>query len=570
MPLILTDAQAALLRDEKKYLTELYATLSELNSAPNDLAALQDAIVRLDELFLIVVVGEFNAGKSALINGLLGAKVLQEGAIPTTTRVTLVKHGDTPRETVAPDDLAVMLYPLDLLREINIVDTPGTNAVIRKHEELTREFIPRSDLVLFVTSADRPFTESERQFMEHIREWNKKIVMVVNKRDLLEEEKAFNDVRQFVTSNATQLLGVTPELFFVSAKRESNDGQLSGGMNELNQYMRSWLDQTARLRVKFNTPLGVADQLLKRAEATNQQERAQLGQDIETAGHVEREVNAYEKDIRAEMEPRIAEIDNLLYQLEARGSDFFDQNIRVTKIGALARGDKFRAMFEQQVLAGVPQEIDNRTRAVVDWLVEKDLREWQNIVTYLQRRRVPADALVGELTTSFDMRRQALLASTTEAAQTVVSTYDAEKESREIGNHVEMAVAQTALVEVGAVGLGAIVATTVTVAALDVTGILLAGVVAVLGLFVIPYKRQQAKQKFKLKVQDLRARLGTVLRAQFGAEADRTITRMKEGVAPYVRFVKREKERIETTDAKLNAARQGLEKIQDKVDQAFA
>lgn len=569
MSLILNDAQAELLRDEKKYLTDLYATLTELNSAPNDLDALRDAVVRLEELFLIVVVGEFNAGKSALVNKLLGAPVLQEGAIPTTTRVTLVKHGETQRETVTPDDLAQVYYPLDLLREINIVDTPGTNAVIRKHEELTRDFIPRSDLVLFVTSADRPFTESERQFMEHIREWNKKIVLVVNKRDLLEEEKAFEDVRAFVTSNVTQLLGETPELFFVSAKREINGSELTGGMAQLDQYIRSWLDEDARLRVKFRTPLGVADQVLKHAETNAQHELEQLAQDIETADHVTRETTIYEKQIKEEMEPRIAEVDNLLYKLEARGNDFFDQNIRLIKIMDLARGDKFRAAFEQQVLAGVPEEIENRTRAVVDWLVEKDLREWQNIVTYLQRRRVPSDALVGELTTSFDMRRQALLTSTTEAAQNVVATYDAEKESREIGNHVETAVLQTGLAEAGAIGLGAIVATTVTVAAFDVTGILIAGVIAVFGLFIIPYKRQQAKEKFREKIRDLRTRLGNVLRAQFSAEADRTITRMKEGVAPYVRFVQSEKSRITESQEKLTGARKGLQHINERVDKTF-
>lgn len=569
MPFVLSDAQAELLRNEKGFLTDLYATLSELKSPPAELDALKDAIVRLEELFLIVVVGEFNAGKSALVNALLGAKVLQEGAVPTTTRVTLVKYGEVIRESVSPEDLAVVTYPLDLLHEINIVDTPGTNAVIRKHEELTRDFIPRSDLVLFVTSADRPFTESERQFLEHIREWGKKIVLVVNKRDLLEDEKSFNDVKRFVEDNAAQLLGVTPQLFFVSAKRDYVDGKFSGGLETLDAYVRTWLDESARLRVKFSTPLGVADQILKRAEAISQHEHEQLAQDVETATHVEREVASYEKDVRAEMEPRIAEVDNLLYKLEARGLDFFDQNMRLTKIFDMVRADKFRAEFEQQVLAGVPEEIDNRTRAVVDWLVEKDLREWQNILTYLQRRRVPSDALVGELTTSFDMRRQALLTSTTEAAQSVVASYDAEKESREIGSHVEMAVAQTAIAEVGAVGIGAIVATSVTVAALDVTGILLAGVVAVLGLFVIPYKRQQAKEKFKAKILDLRTRLGKVLRAQFNSEADRTITRMKEGVAPYTRFVTGEKDRIAATEAKLAAARKGLEGIQDKLEKIF-
>ena len=73
-----------------------------------------------------------------------------------------------------------------LLREIHIVDTPGTNAIIREHEAITSEFVPRSDLVLFVTSADRPFTETERVFLEQVRGWGKKVVIVINKIDILE------------------------------------------------------------------------------------------------------------------------------------------------------------------------------------------------------------------------------------------------------------------------------------------------------------------------------------------------------------------------------------------------
>ena len=82
----------------------------------------------------------------------------------------------------------VVTAPVELLRDLNIVDTPGTNAIHREHERLTREFVPRADLVLFVTSADRPFTESERAFLESIRDWGKKIVVVVNKADIFETD----------------------------------------------------------------------------------------------------------------------------------------------------------------------------------------------------------------------------------------------------------------------------------------------------------------------------------------------------------------------------------------------
>ena len=153
-----------------------------------DQETLARSIRQLDELFLLVVVGEFNAGKSAFINALLGQRVLEEGVTPTTTpHPRCSSTGPSVAHAVADAaSVDVITAPVELLRDIHIVDTPGTNAILREHEAITREFVPRSDLVLFVTSADRPFTESERAFLEAIRDWGKKIVVVINKIDILE------------------------------------------------------------------------------------------------------------------------------------------------------------------------------------------------------------------------------------------------------------------------------------------------------------------------------------------------------------------------------------------------
>ena len=184
---ILTDQQERILTDERRVLGELVAALARLEVTSEDQETLQRSVRQLDELFLLVVVGEFNAGKSAFINALLGSKVLEEGVTPTTSRIGLIRHGAAVAREVTSAGLEVIAAPVDLLREINIVDTPGTNAVRREHEALTREFVPRSDLVLFVTSADRPFTESERAFLQSIRDWGKKIVVVLNKVDIFEK-----------------------------------------------------------------------------------------------------------------------------------------------------------------------------------------------------------------------------------------------------------------------------------------------------------------------------------------------------------------------------------------------
>jgi small GTP-binding protein len=563
MTTVLTPPQAELLKDEKAYLADLLATLTAFKHPPEELADLRQALLQLDELFLIVVAGEFNSGKSALINALLGERVLAEGVTPTTTRITLIKYGEQKQESFGAGGLAVLTFPLDLLRELNFVDTPGTNAVIRQHEELTRDFVPRSDLVLFVTSAERPFTESERQFLEHLRAWGKKIVFVINKRDILAGENELREVMTFVAENAARLLGAPPEIFAVSAKH-------GDGMSELRAYIHAWLDETARLRVKFANPLGVAEHILQREHARLAHERAQLQSDAEMVDTVEREVATYEAELKNELGARLAEVDNVMLRLQARGTDFFDQKFRLTNLPDLARGDRFRALFEHQVLTGVSDEIDHHIQSAVNWLVEKDLRHWQHIAAFLAKRRTAAaERLVGEVSTDFDLRRQALLDSVTQSAQSVVSSYDIEAESRELGNAVESSVAQMALVEAGAVGLGTIVTLLVSSSALDVTGVMFAGVVAIVGFFIIPYKRQQAKTRFKEKIETVRQNLNRVLITQFHSEADRTLNRLREGIAPYVRFVRGEKERLASVERTLTNASDELARLRARIETVF-
>ena len=225
---LLNDTQARFLREEKEALADVRTALAGLDVPREALATLQNAILQLDELFLLVVVGEFNAGKSALMNALLGAgqeRVLAEGVTPTTSRVTLVKWGPEIAEQVVDEGYAIYTHPLALLRELNIVDTPGTNAVIRQHERLTEEFVPRSDLVLFVTSADRPLTESERQFLERIRAWGKKVIIAINKADIFENDVARQEVLDFVRRHSSEALGFEPEIFLVSARLAQQAGQ---------------------------------------------------------------------------------------------------------------------------------------------------------------------------------------------------------------------------------------------------------------------------------------------------------------------------------------------------------
>jgi small GTP-binding protein len=223
------EARRALLGEARRLLAELEGWVRAIGTDDELARALADSHAQLDEGFLVVVVGEFNAGKSAFINALLGRALLEEGVTPTTSRIGRLRWADEQSRHLGADGVETIAAPVELLRTVTIVDTPGTNAVLREHEALTREFVPRADLVLFLTSADRPFSETERSFLEALREWGKKVVVVVNKADLLESEPDRARVLAFVREQAARTLGATPEVFALSA-RQALKARLAGDL----------------------------------------------------------------------------------------------------------------------------------------------------------------------------------------------------------------------------------------------------------------------------------------------------------------------------------------------------
>jgi len=127
---ILKKEQQALLKEERRIMNDLQMALVKFDGESEDEESLRHSIQQLDELFLVVVVGEFNSGKSAVINALLGQRVLEEGVTPTTTQIHQIRYGKASERRVLGDGQTVLTYPIEFLSEMTIVDTPCTNAVI--------------------------------------------------------------------------------------------------------------------------------------------------------------------------------------------------------------------------------------------------------------------------------------------------------------------------------------------------------------------------------------------------------------------------------------------------------
>jgi small GTP-binding protein len=566
---ILTAPQERLLADERRALGALLAVLARLEVAPDDQETLQRSVRQLDELFLLVVVGEFNAGKSAFINALLGSRVLEEGVTPTTSRIGLIRHGAAVAREVTSAGLEVIAAPVELLREINIVDTPGTNAVRREHEALTREFVPRSDLVLFVTSADRPFTESERAFLQSIRDWGKKIVVVLNKVDIFERAEEVTEVVTFISESARELLGFVPEVFPVSGRqalraKESGDAAAlaASGFERLEGFIARTLDEGERIRLKLLNPLGVGLRLLERHLEQTEARLALLKDDFAAIEEIDSQLALYREDLARDFRFRLADVDNVLKDFEKRGADFFEDTLRIGRILDLINQSRVKAEFERKVVADLPQVVEKRVDEVIDWLVASDMRQWKAVSDRLALREAEhADRMLGRMHGAFENDRARLLETVKREAQRAVETYDKDAEGRRLAEDVRDAVASTAIIQVGALGLGTIVAFLATSSAVDVTGIMAAGAISVLGLLVLPARRRQATIELRKKVHLMHEQLMGALTSQFDREVERSAQKVQEAVGPYTRFVRGERERLTATREELRRIRTEIERL---------
>ncbi len=582
---LLTEQQHQLIEDELGLLQRLADTLDRFPAAEEDEAAVRRAADHLTALFLLVVVGEFNAGKSAFINALIGADVMPEGVTPTTSVINLLRYGPEPAVTMQPDGVIVRDQPAEFLDEITVVDTPGTNAIIREHEQLTQQFVPRSDMVLFVTSADRPFTESEREFMETIQDWGKKIVVIINKADLLRDEAAVQEVADFVSESIERLLGFTPDVFAVSsllaqqakALGERNPEErarlwAASRFGPLEEYIFSTLDEEGRIRLKLLSPLGVGERITEKYLHVADERLTVLRDDLATIDNIERQLTAYQEDMRRQFAYHLTRVENIIARMLQRGDAFFEETIRIGRVFDLLNKDKIRGEFERQVVANTESQIDTVVDELIDWMVEQDLRIWQSVTDYIDRRRLTQyeEGLIGEVGGQFRYDRRSLLESVAKRTQEEVERYDLDAEANQLAESVRNAVATVAVAEAGAVGLGALVVAAASTVAVDVTGILAASLLAGLGLFVLPNKRRQAKRDFHAKAEELEQRLIEVMREQFEHELARSMDRVREAIAPYTRFVRSQHEHLERMRTELTAVDSDMRALRHRIGEERA
>jgi small GTP-binding protein len=251
-----------------------------------------------EDRFHLVVVGEFNHGKTTFVNALLGEQALPVGVTPTTATIHHIRWAEKPEafivrkaehtegadgsRTAGPRsgerraipfeeakrfavgggassedvDYLEIGYPAALLKErILLVDTPGVNDLSLQRADITYSYVPRADAVLFLLDAGQILKESERVFLQDklLKASRDKIVFVITKWDLLSPEEQ-REALAYAKVHLSDLVK-EPTVFPVSAENALAGKAASSGLPELVAHLTRFLAEE-RGRIMLDNALG--------------------------------------------------------------------------------------------------------------------------------------------------------------------------------------------------------------------------------------------------------------------------------------------------------------------------
>lgn len=218
--------------------SNLLVAAREFNASKETRAILKGQIDNINENFLFVIVGEVNAGKSSFVNALLGSPVCATSHEICTQDVQKIIYGE--KETLTQDShsrITTRQFPAEILKEITVVDTPGTNSRELDHQVITERFIPKCNLVLFIFQLDNIHVQSAWDLFQKIKgEWSKKVVFVLTKSDRYTEEEQIN-YKNVLTKYAVNENIDRPQIYVTSSKLEDEGKHDESGFKPIQAYI---------------------------------------------------------------------------------------------------------------------------------------------------------------------------------------------------------------------------------------------------------------------------------------------------------------------------------------------
>ncbi|MDX2075930.1 MAG: dynamin family protein [bacterium] len=390
----LEGALAALRESQIDLMTDVSALLAEMGDiTEDDRRRLSDVVRDLREMFfLVVIIGEFNAGKSTFVNSLLGEDVLPTGITPTTEMIELIRYNPTAnlKPTTRDDSIREWAHPNTGGDGVAIVDTPGTGSVFQRHEKVAKEFLHRSDLVIFLLSAKRAFAETERLYMEMAKNYGKKMILVVNQIDLLQPNEQAQ-VRRFIEQQVKEYLGISPLIFMVSAKQAlayaknpTSNGE-QGGVDVVKAHLRGELAQALPARQKLLAQLTTSEKLIQKYYDQLRSKMDVVRADTSKVKDVERELQTQSLALDGQLLKAKQDIDAVFAGMKLRGLSFLDANLSIRRVGRGVNRDKLQAEFQDVVVGRSLRDIQDATTGYINAVVDQSRVYWRDVIDRLNK-----------------------------------------------------------------------------------------------------------------------------------------------------------------------------------------
>ena len=241
-------------------------SLAERCSDSNASKVLCDRLSQLQSAALFVIVGEVKAGKSSFVNALLGDTICEVDPKPCTLSIQELAYGPERTKINLGANWERLFLPKDVLKEITIVDTPGTNSTIRDHQTITENYIHQCDLVIFVLSATNPHTGTAWDLLSLIHnEWRREVVFILQASDRASQRELDTNIEE-VRQNARKQGIQNPLVFKVSAKREM-EGASDSGFTEFRQYLRNAVETGEVWKFKVEGAKGTISKIVQSLES---------------------------------------------------------------------------------------------------------------------------------------------------------------------------------------------------------------------------------------------------------------------------------------------------------------
>ncbi|MBR2589739.1 MAG: dynamin family protein [Clostridia bacterium] len=193
----------------KDLITREKTCAQKVDATQNWAEVLDNAAERTKDTFTVLTMGNFSAGKTTMVNALIGERLLPMSATPTTAVMTELKYGEKkiimyPKKGVnikgkgskpfsvpattesiakyitidneaginvkAEDSVKIssqfekieLFWPLELLKNgVTIVDSPGLNDPYC-NDEIVKNYLPKADAVIYASSATAPYSKQDK------------------------------------------------------------------------------------------------------------------------------------------------------------------------------------------------------------------------------------------------------------------------------------------------------------------------------------------------------------------------------------------------------------------------